>query len=734
MKKNLIKKITCLAALGAVLAWAGGVSRAANVIDYQDKLNSGSSSPWWINGWGGQAAGSIGDLTVGNPPGSFNVYDYLPGSSPSSDQFVVLGWYSGSTFTDPAGGSTNLLLYTNIVFDVLWDTVNSTIGIDAFNTLPGDLWQVWTIGAANTWIVLGQVPIPDAASNGWVTVNLPINPSIAGIGVTWGLGFKKFTGTGHTGIATFWIDNIGLQRSTTPPPPPTLSIARSGIQGLNIYDDGNGGDRQNIATVVTNAGPDYSYAWVGNPTPVTYSVTIAQFPAASYNNYEAHIYIVPGRNITEIAPDWNEANALVLYINSHTNGSVVASLRYKLNNPGSNRYLLGSDTNIFGGSGSAVTNTIVAGYGGLLGTVTNASGAVGTWSITISGDINITLHAPDGSTSTMAFPQLSDAQAFAYPVTVFWGTQAGQYQDVVLSNVSITGSTNSLNVDLTQPLDPTKLVVRAANSSLIFTTPANAVYWLQWTLPDVGYVLQSASSLMGPWTSVVGAQVQTTNYLNTFATSGSITNGRNYNPPPMGVAYDFGNATASNTAWASGPTYDAGASSGSGSLELDWTWNYTANSNGPAVFTMDLFPSAVDCSGGTLSFDIRINSSSTAGVAGDYGYLTVISRDGNYVWNDTGYGSGLLTAAGGSVDNWGHVSIPLGTGAASTVRGLTFQFYNDADRAIDGPETIYIDNLKITASGAVGPTVYTVNGKHSVYITSPMLPSSGAGFFRLIKP
>jgi len=60
MKKNLIKKITCLAALGAVLAWAGGVSRAANVIDYQDKLNSGSSSPWWINGWGGQAAGSIG--------------------------------------------------------------------------------------------------------------------------------------------------------------------------------------------------------------------------------------------------------------------------------------------------------------------------------------------------------------------------------------------------------------------------------------------------------------------------------------------------------------------------------------------------------------------------------------------------------------------------------------------------------------------------------------------------
>jgi hypothetical protein len=726
MKKNLIKKITCLVALGAVLAWAGGVSRADNVIDYQDVLNSGSSSPWWINGWGGQGGGSGGDLAVGNPAGSFWVYDNLSASA-SSDQWVSLGWYSGSAWNNPTGGSTNLLLYTNIVFDVLWDTADSTMSIDAFNhitngTSPADLWQVWAIGAGNTWITLGQVLIPDAASNGWATVNLPINNTIAGIDVTWGLGFKKWTGTGHTGVGAFWIDNIGLQRSGTPPPPPTLSpLTGPPLQGLNLYATGGAGDRQNIATIVTNG---ESYAWVGNPTPVTYSVTIAQFP--TNNGFQAHIMLMPGNNITENAPDWNEANALVLFIANQTNGTVLASLRYKLNNPGANSYLFGSDTNIFGGQGAPFTNTIVAGYGGLLGTVTNASGAVGTWSITISGDTNITLNAPDGSTSTMAFPP-GDESAFAYPLTVFWGQQAntaGLASDVVFSSVSITGSTNSLNVNLTQPLDPTKMAMRGANNSMIFATPTNAVYWLQWTLPDVGYVLQSASSLMGPW-SKAGPAIAVTNYQNTFGDAGSFTNAnRTWNPPPMWVGYDGGNATTSSVVWASSPT---------NALQLDWTWNYTANGAGAADFTADVFASGVDCSGGTLSFDIMLDPSSTAGGSGDYGYFQVISRDGSYTWNDTGYGSGLLAAAGGSVDNWAHVSIPL-TGAASTVRALTFHFYNDAGRAIDGPETVYIDNLQISVVGIGNPTVYTIAGKHSVYITSDLLPSSGAGFFRLARP
>jgi hypothetical protein len=141
----------------------------------------------------------------------------------------------------------------------------------------------------------------------------------------------------------------------------------------------------------------------------------------------------------------------------------------------------------------------------------------------------------------------------------------------------------------------------------------------------------------------------------------------------------------------------------------------------------------VDCSGGTLSFDIMIDPSSTPGLAGDYGYLQVLLRDGSY--NSafiSGFGEGLITAAGGSTGTWAHVSIPLGSPAM--VRGLTFQDYNDAGRSIDGPETIYIDNLQLTQVSASGSTVYTILGKRSVYITSDVLPSSGEGFFRLLKP
>ena len=495
---------------------------------------------------------------------------------------------------------------------------------------------------------------------------------------------------------------------------------------MNIYDDGNAGDRQSIETVVTT-GNGLNYGWIGNGAPVTYSVNIAQGTPASYIGGQVHIMIMPGTGITELAPDYNEANAMVLFIERQTNG-VIGTLRYKLNNADKNSYLFGTDTNVFGGGGSPTTNTLEAGYGGLLCMVTNLNGYVGTWGIEMTSDTAGELIYP-GGTSSFAFPQESDAQAFTGPVTVYWGVQpntAGWYQDSVLSSVAITGSPNTLNLDLTQPLNPNSVMKAASTPTLLFTTPASAVYWLQWTLPDANFELQSASSLTGSWSPVVETPVLTTAFLNTFDNSGSISSGRNYNPPPMGAAFDYGTVTANSVAWVSGPTYDAGGSSDSGSLELSWTWDYTDNGAASADFTVDLFPAQVDCSGGTVSFDIMIDPSSTPGGDGDYGYFQVATRDGSYNTSFTSLGEGLNVAAG--VGTWQHVSIPLGAG--TNIRGLTFQDYNDSGRAINGPETIYIDNLQVTTA----TTTWNVGGKRSVFITSPMLPSSGAGFFRLSNP
>lgn len=734
MKKNLIKKLTCLAALGAALAWAG-TARA----QVTTNLYTFDASVTWGSNIGGEWLGAWDPSQDHTGNGGGSLYWYEDTSFHSGvDIFNTWGgnpWWPGS----PAQ-YIDLSTATNISFWVKWDTGYSSLGINSFNdqdyaSTPG--WGTWginvevktvTAGAGGSYV--GNARIPVAASNDWVLVNVPITPgSVANENQTVGLEFFKWSNTAspETGVFAFWIDDIQAEYPGAPPPPPTLSIARWGAQGLNIYDDGNGGDRQSIETVVTTAN-GLNYGWVTNGAPVTYSVNIAQGPSASYVGGQVHIMIVPGTGITESSPDWNEANALVLFMSRQANGSVVGSLRYKLNNAGNNSYLYGSDTNIFGGQGLPFTNTIVAGYGGLLGTVTNAAGYVGTWSITMTSATGITLTSPGGSDS-FAFPQLSDAQAFTGPVTVYWGVQASWFQDTVLSSVSITGSQNTLNVDLTQALDPNLIAKSAATPVLLFTTPANAMYWLQWTPPNPNYVLQSASSLMGPWSNVVGPAFATTNFLNSFGTSNFIASARNYNPPPMAIAYDSGDDSAPTIDWVSGPTYDAGGSSGSGSVELKWTWGAPG---GGEAFVMDTFASAQNLADGTLSFDIMIDPSSTAGTNNDYGYLNVVTRDGAYAWNATSFAEGLLTAAGGSVGTWAHVSIPLGSGADSSVRALTFQVSNDG--SMTGSQTIYIDNIQLTTSSGSAPILYNINAKNSTFITSPMLPSSGTGFFRLIKP
>ena len=530
--KYLVKKCVGLAALGVALAWAGGNANAqisTNLFSF-DASGEGFLFP----SWAGQGSSSFWDGAqdaAGNSgSGAQYLYQDMTGSGGqlvgfqcfSLNPYYPYVW--DPTVTNNVLYYKDLSIYTNLSMDIKWDTTYSSIGINAYNTeafVGGNgTWGIeldFITTANQNWTYLATIQIPVAASNGWTHVNVPI-PTGLPLDKTVGFVFKKYTG-GGSGTAAMWVDNLAAQAPGAPPPPPTLNTPQPAVQGLNIFDDGAAYDRQSIATVVTNGPtyvtnldttittnsvPDSNYSWVGSANPVTYSLNIAQAPAASFSGYQTHIMICPGNSIPETAPDYNEAAALVLFIDRQGNGSVQAQLRYKVNDGSDNKNLFGTDTNIFGGSGFAFTNTLVAGYGGLLGSVTNAGGFIGTWSMTISGNTSITLHSPDGSHSTFAFPQLSDAQAFAGPVTVFWGTQpnsANLAQNVKLSNVSIMGSPSTLNVNLTQPLDPTKLVTRAANGTLVFGTPTNALYWLQWSLPDPGFQLQSGSSLTGSWTT-----------------------------------------------------------------------------------------------------------------------------------------------------------------------------------------------------------------------------------------
>ena len=160
--------------------------------------------------------------------------------------------------------------------------------------------------------------------------------------------------------------------------------------------------------------------------------------------------------------------------------------------------------------------------------------------------------------------------------------------------------------------------------------------------------------------------------------------------------YDFGNAVSPSVTWASGPTYDAGGSISSGAVKLSWTW---AGTVGGADFTADILGTPTDCAGATLSFDIYVDPASTPGNYGDYGYFQFNTRTGNAYTYGPSYVNSSLVGSGnvvGAVGQWAHVSVVLGA-EASTLRALTFQDYTDSGRGpINGPMTLYIDNLTIT--------------------------------------
>jgi hypothetical protein len=201
--------------------------------------------------------------------------------------------------------------------------------------------------------------------------------------------------------------------------------------------------------------------------------------------------------------------------------------------------------------------------------------------------------------------------------------------------------------------------------------------------------------------TVVTAQAQ---YLNTFDTSSSFVTGaanRTYNPPPAWFGFDYGTPTASSTASVSWSSNDYNNSLTSGSAKLNWTFNTTADGAGSAAFTMDLFGSAQNYSGGTLSFDIMVDPSSTLDAYGGYGYFQVFTRDGSYNDNATSFAEELgnpnySSPASPGAGVWQSVSIALGNGADSSIRALTFQDYTDTGRNINGSETIYIDNVQLT--------------------------------------
>jgi hypothetical protein len=309
--------------------------------------------------------------------------------------------------------------------------------------------------------------------------------------------------------AKFWIDNIVIKGTAGPPPPPTISPLAKTSKGLNVIFSTSGLYDRHSARLIGNTGK----SWVGHATvanPVSYSFTINGFPKDGITaGSGAYLFLIPNPAYHDNAPDYNEPNCVIASLQQGLTNSTL-TFQYKVNEPYGNnmQYGGGGYTNVPGSWDGVTTNYL---ENGNLGTVSTAGSPNGKWTIIFTSDTNITMIAPDNTTTNFTMPPYNVGYfAESSSFDVYLGGQPNQAvalnEAVVYSNFAISNTVtpfydnfladstlNTSNWDTSVSSGPTGVLV----------VPATAAYWAQWTLPAAGYGLETGPSLstFANWTS-----------------------------------------------------------------------------------------------------------------------------------------------------------------------------------------------------------------------------------------
>jgi hypothetical protein len=461
---------TALAALAFVLTTSPVVA-ADNIINSFNDASTATFSRWW--GAAVQTYEFDPATDVGNDPAS--------GSQKITVAFNLASYGGDNQFAAQYNvNSFNGADYTNLVFDIRFDPTSpqqdTTFGNLEFGLTASDF----------STIQLGTVAVP-GGTVGWTHIEARVDPATPKLDNVRGFWFKIWSGGGNgmTGTSVLWIDNLGLYANTNvaPPPPPTLGMTRAN-PGLRVFASQTGAQyqRQNIYTRTSTG-----YSWVGRTEPVTYSLTVADYPDGTHNGFQTHLFLVPGANLPdwESSPDWNEPNLIFLDIGNGADGTGYASLRYKTNLPNGNTMVYNANP-----------------ANGPVGTIASVGSPTpnGTWSLTFNNDTEVTITAPNGATATASLPAEA-AALFADPMHVYAGAQPNRLenigQSVTFKRVRITGVATPIDDDFTAPavLAGSTWNVSAGDRGGIIQVPTDAVFWLSWGLPDNRWFLQWAEDL-----------------------------------------------------------------------------------------------------------------------------------------------------------------------------------------------------------------------------------------------
>lgn len=506
MKLNSLKR-SCLGLLvGAALLGASTPSKATpldDTVTYTNKFNVSSDAASWIYWYGINPGNSAmvwdGTVDASNDPNSGSLL--FDCTFPASNQQAWFGTFHNryGYDTDQTHDATK---YTNVVFDIKVDPISVLSTAGTYGDLQLGFYNGADFGS------FANVTIPASAASGWVHLSMPINPTVPNLGTVAGIDFRIQSYNNYAnpiGRLKFWMDNLKMVVSPVAIPPPTISsVFTTPVQGLNLLSySGNGNEFQRTSIAYnTHTG----VGWLGSPTPVTYSITITNFPSSIYTNYQAHIFVTTGNppTIYNAATDYSETNVIFFDVHNNPNGTGTGNFRYKVNEEQSNSNLFGTE---YIGTGSA-------------GTLTNlvAPTVLGTWSLTFSQDTNVTINGPGGAALSFSLRPAIVAN-FIEPLNVIFGGQPNRQSDanptanvgqtVVLSAVGITnGGSVVASDDFTADtaFDSVNWFKLTADLNAIQLIPAGSAKWIKWSLPDASFGLQVSTNLANrnAWVSLTG--------------------------------------------------------------------------------------------------------------------------------------------------------------------------------------------------------------------------------------
>jgi hypothetical protein len=498
---------------GLAMATCGSLCYGASDIIFGPQGTEASiSNPdgTWIHMWGNAFVNTTFDAAHPPPSGdtagaAYNQGDWTGSGANAWDDYNMISgntWWGGLTF--------NASQYSSIEMDIKYDTTSTMtptsaahlgVGFDSYYSFT----QVTNLSfdTASSILADGNWHHLSIAIPLTLSINNPPNPPD-------GVSYYQWNPVGTTGTMNYWMANVRLVARIVPVAPPTMVSLTKPVAGLNIFASSEGNsyyDRQDAMLKLTNG-----ESWFGQASgahPVTYSFTINSFPTTGTNSAEAYLFLVPNPAANDNAPDWNETNVVIATIQQSSPTNTIMTFQYKVNEDHNQLMYTGAApyTNAPGS-----WNGVTPGYleSGNLGSVTNQGGGVGTWSIKFTSNTNVTLIAPNATNTCVIPPYNASYFQEVSGFDVYLGMQANNAPAintaVVYSSFSITGSVNpfSDNFLTDTVLNTNNWDTSEANSpKTVLVVPSTAAYWLRWTIPANGYVLETGASLtnFSNWTT-----------------------------------------------------------------------------------------------------------------------------------------------------------------------------------------------------------------------------------------